>query len=60
MLRRWHFVAGTTEPLVKHRRYVVAGGFEQPLPAPANVLVEFELHAACGTGMMRSRVASAP
>jgi hypothetical protein len=56
------FVLGAAEALVAHGHHVVARRFEQLPSAASNVFVELELHArpVIGTGMMRSRAASAP
>jgi hypothetical protein len=55
-------VGRTAHAFVVDRRDVVPGGAQQLGTTAAEVLVELEFHAArsCGTGMMRSRAASAP
>jgi hypothetical protein len=51
-----------SQPLIGDRDGIVAGSEDQIGRAPAEILVELELHAAfsLGTGMTHSRAASAP
>lgn len=55
-------VSRTAELLLVDGRDVMPALAEEGYPAPADVLIDFNLHSAgsTGTGMMRSRAASAP
>jgi hypothetical protein len=46
--------------LIADRQDVVSGFSENFQAAPADILVELDLHPAPGTAMIRSRAASAP
>lgn len=55
-------VARAAEVLVADGHCIVAGSLEEFPAAPADLLVELDLHAtrSIGTGTIRSRAASAP
>ncbi len=55
-------IGGAAEPLVADSHYVVTVIAQQSYCARANILINFDFHTAGsgGTGIIRSRVASAP
>jgi hypothetical protein len=56
------FIVFTSQSFLSNRLNVMADGFQKGLSPATNVFIQFKFHApvSVGTGMIRSRAASAP